>query len=109
MELILDNDYPAAKRIPQKGEVKVTPHDFKKSRDRAAKKKAAKKSKSKPTISRPLCNGKDSGCSEIKEGDGDCDKNSDCQKGLTCGKDNCFRGSGSPFDKTDDCCYNPKK
>ena len=34
---------------------------------------------------------------------GDCDKNSDCQTGLICGKDNCPAG----FQVSDDCCYDP--
>ena len=59
--------------------------------------------------SSPYCLGKDDGCRKsgrkLTMGDGDCDKNSDCGKGLYCGTDNCYRGRNSPFDSTDDCCY----
>ena len=48
------------------------------------------------------CNGRDSGCTNIALGDGDCDQDSDCQAGLRCGEDNCAQ-----FDDTDDCCYDP--
>jgi len=52
-------------------------------------------------------------------GDGDCDKNSDCQPGLICGKNNChkllnlgwpynhygfIRDTSGKLDNTDDCC-----
>jgi len=53
---------------------------------------------------RQRCDGGDSCCSawnQCKEGEGDCDGDSDCAPGLRCGKDNC-RGRG--FDSTDDCC-----
>ena len=59
---------------------------------------------SSPSPSSPRCNGRDSGCSNIAEGDGDCDRDSDCQPGLRCGKDNCV---GAQFDATDDCCFAP--
>ena len=56
-------------------------------------------------VQAPRCNGRDSGCSNIAEGDGDCDRHSDCQPGLRCGKDNCV---GAQFDATDDCCFAPQ-
>ena len=34
---------------------------------------------------------------------GDCDKNSECQGDLVCGKDNC----PAPFPSTADCCESP--
>ena len=52
----------------------------------------------------PLCNGSDSGCANIQEGDGDCDSDNDCATGLRCGTNNC---QGSQFDTTDDCCSIP--
>lgn len=61
------------------------------------------------------CCGKDSGCSLMIEGDGDCDSDSECADGLKCGEDNCndFRSlkgypedSDGGWDTTDDCCYN---
>eukprot|EP00755_Sulcionema_specki_P032412 Sspe_Gene.98676::Locus_72074_Transcript_1_1_Confidence_1.000_Length_1160::g.98676::m.98676 len=51
-----------------------------------------------------FCNGK------CREGQGDCDTDSDCKKGLKCGKNNCREmhpGWDDVFDKTDDCCYEP--
>jgi len=53
---------------------------------------------------RQRCEGGDSCCTAwnmCKEGEGDCDQDSDCAPGLRCGRDNC-RGRG--FDSTDDCC-----
>lgn len=54
----------------------------------------------------------------LNEGDGDCDRDSDCTGFLKCGRDNCGaqfgrntrgwrRGSYTSWDTTDDCCYNP--
>ena len=37
-------------------------------------------------------------------GDGDCDKDEHCAKGLKCGVDNCGKG----FKYTYDCCYKRK-
>ena len=48
-----------------------------------------------------MCNGADSGCYNIAEGDGDCDSDADCQPGLSCGENNCVRAQ---FD-SDDCCF----
>jgi len=53
------------------------------------------------------CNGQADGCVSIAEGDGDCDKDSDCQPGLRCGVDNC--DVGSVFTSSDDCCYKPEE
>jgi len=62
------------------------------------------------------CNGKNTGCTAMVEGDGDCDADSDCNEGLICGVDNCkdFHDSSSwpiadedAWDTEDDCCYNP--
>ena len=57
------------------------------------------------------CNGRDSGCTNIALGDGDCDQDSDCQAGLRCGEDNCaqfaHQWANAQFDDTDDCCYDP--
>lgn len=53
-------------------------------------------------------------CSKLGVGDGDCDRDSDCLPGLTCGTDNCgaYRSTaGWPaesqlsWDTTDDCCF----
>merc|ERR1712216_529391 len=60
------------------------------------------------TMAAAWCAGKDSGCRNIRDGDGDCDRHNDCRRGLRCGRDNCYRGRGTKFDNTDDCCYNPK-
>jgi hypothetical protein len=61
-----------------------------------------------------LCAGNNSGCTEIGEGDGDCDTwSGDCAAGLVCGDDSCknYRSptgwpwnSENGFDTTDDCC-----
>ena len=45
-------------------------------------------------------------CSDLKgskcgEGDGDCDKDSECEGSLVCGRNNCPWGDG------DDCCMKP--
>ena len=48
------------------------------------------------------CDGADSGCTNIAEGDGDCDTDADCAGSLICGTDNC--AVGDMFDLTDDCC-----
>ncbi len=37
-------------------------------------------------------------------GEGDCDWDSQCARGLRCGSGNCYRGAGSPFEADDDCC-----
>ena len=47
-------------------------------------------------------------CSEegrglCKIGDGDCDRDSDCEGDLVCGRDNC------PWGDRDDCCMEPGK
>ena len=55
------------------------------------------------------CNGGDSCCSLANpclDGEGDCDRDSDCEGILVCGVDNCGRND-SGFDPKDDCCYNP--
>ena len=53
---------------------------------------------------------------KCKEGEGDCDNDSDCAGNLICGKDNCLKGisswlpflpSFSTYDSTDDCCVKP--
>merc|ERR1711872_439455 len=52
------------------------------------------------------CNGGDSCCNgHCLEGEGDCDSDSDCQRGLLCGDNNC---KGNSFDSTDDCCFKPQ-
>jgi hypothetical protein len=51
--------------------------------------------------------GRDSGCTDIGESDGDCDMDSDCHGDLVCGTDNCEQGGDSIFDSTDDCCKSP--
>jgi hypothetical protein len=53
-----------------------------------------------------VCGGSDSGCRDIGEADGDCDRDSDCSGNLICGVDNCEQTSGI-FDSTDDCCMAP--
>ena len=56
------------------------------------------------------CTGGDSCCTTTNkcgEDEGDCDKDSDCKEGLTCGNDNCIKNSGIQWDATDDCCYRP--
>jgi len=50
------------------------------------------------------CDGGDSCCTaeaRCGAGEGDCDHDSDCLEGHTCGKDNC---GGESFDNDDDCC-----
>ena len=54
-----------------------------------------------PPTPPPMCNGADSGCYNIAEGDGDCDSDADCQPGLSC-ENNCV---GAQFDASDDCCF----
>jgi len=57
---------------------------------------------------RQRCYGGDTCCTEqnaCREGEGDCDQDSDCAPGLRCGTDNC---QGLGFDSTDDCCYDPR-
>lgn len=72
------------------------------------------------------CHGRDSGCYNLGEGDGDCDPefipNGGCRVGLRCGKDNCQHFLRSPiwalsqrgnplyvpewdWEYSDDCCY----
>ena len=58
-------------------------------------------------VTNAWCNGKDNGCRHIALGDGDCDRDSDCAGSEKCGSNNCYRGPGTKFDSTDDCCYNP--
>merc|ERR1719461_1857793 len=45
---------------------------------------------------------------KFKEGEGDCDFNTDCQDGLKCGDHNCYlyRNTRRSEDD-DDCCYDP--
>ena len=38
-------------------------------------------------------------------GEGDCDSDDECLKGLKCGEDNCDRSLG--FSDASDCCYEP--
>ena len=45
-----------------------------------------------------------------KEGQGDCDQNSDCMPGLQCGVNNCkneFPTDSSTWHSTADCCFKP--
>jgi len=54
------------------------------------------------------CAGEDSCCNidnPCEVNHGDCDEDADCMEGLKCGKDNC--PTGSNFDASDDCCYDP--
>eukprot|EP00908_Phaeocystis_cordata_P026538 Transcript_9018.p3 GENE.Transcript_9018~~Transcript_9018.p3 ORF type:complete len:145 (-),score=35.87 Transcript_9018:999-1433(-) len=73
-----------------------------------------------PPCNNIFCHGGNDGCSgNLCEGDGDCDKDTDCAGPLLCGTDNCkvFRDpsmnwDGVPcdapgWDATDDCCYTP--
>jgi len=62
-------------------------------------------------LGNPKCNSNtwdsyDSGCCSTSEpcgiGEGDCDNDSDCQEGLSCGDNNCV---GTGFTKQADCCY----
>jgi len=58
-----------------------------------------------------FCDGGDSCCQNHPSqrcgiGEGDCDEDMDCERGLVCGRDNC-RAWGSGFDSTDDCCRDP--
>ena len=52
------------------------------------------------------CTGEDDGCCTDEKpcdvGEGDCDSDSECMDGLTCGDDNCPWGDG------DDCCFGTK-
>ena len=41
------------------------------------------------------------------EGEGDCDSDSDCKEGLTCGHNNCPIKSGGAWNAADDCCVKP--
>jgi len=53
------------------------------------------------------CFGGDSCCTPSRRcglGEGDCDSNSDCRRGLVCGHDNCRVNGADHFDATDDCC-----
>ena len=47
-----------------------------------------------PDVPPEACNGRDSGCSNLQGGDGDCDSDDDCAGALKCGSDNCPRKSG---------------
>ena len=60
-----------------------------------------------PASGGDACNGVDVGCTQMDEGDGDCDYDSDCKKGLVCGADNCgeYSDQDHEWDDTDDCCY----
>jgi len=55
------------------------------------------------------CSGGDSCCSNgnCQWGEGDCDSDSDCAEGLSCGSNNCrwMNGDRFSFDSTDDCCF----
>ena len=59
------------------------------------------------------CLGGDSCCNSAnpcKEGEGDCDNDSQCAGTLVCGTDNCRRGPLGHigrFDENDDCCVPP--
>ena len=65
-------------------------------------------------LGNPKCNSKtwdsyggyDNGCCKTNAlcgiGEGDCDKDSDCLEGLSCGDNNCV---GKGFTKQADCCY----
>ena len=61
------------------------------------------------------CWGGDSCCTSsntCKEGEGDCDLDSDCAGVLVCGTDNCRNGPLGylgGYDSTDDCCKKPSK
>ena len=51
------------------------------------------------------CNGGNDCCTESNQcdaGEGDCDKDEDCVGSLTCGTNNCPKGS--TFSRNDDCC-----
>ena len=43
-----------------------------------------------------------------REGEGDCDKDADCDSGLICGYDNCLDFNSSWTNSTFDCCTQPK-
>ena len=55
-----------------------------------------------------VCTGGKDCCTKANkcdEGEGDCSKDEDCQKGLVCGKPgNC---KGKTFDNDDNCCEKP--
>ena len=65
-----------------------------------------------------ICEGGDSCCTDENPcgvGEGDCDRNSNCEGELKCGTDNCKKCLGedlgvdcSKFQPTDDCCYKPE-
>ena len=57
-----------------------------------------------------VCTGGDSCCTpnnKCGEGEGDCDSDAECRRGLKCGQDNCKQKSGQQWDNSDDCCYKP--
>ena len=63
-------------------------------------------------VGNPECNpntwsGYDGDCCTVDEpcgvGEGDCDVDGDCIRGLDCGEDNC----GSRFETRADCCFDP--
>ena len=43
------------------------------------------------------------------EGEGDCDKDSDCKTGLVCKEGGCPLKVGTDFQKGDECCGKPGK
>jgi len=70
----------------------------------------------KVTVRNIGCRGGDSCCTPNNKcyaGEGDCDRDNDCDVGLRCGTDNCdFDGLGlfpysKGWDMYDDCCYKP--
>ena len=63
-------------------------------------------------ISDTLCTGGHSCCTPSNpcgDGEGDCDRDSDCENGYICGTDNCKPSTipGANFHPTDDCCVRP--
>ena len=66
-----------------------------------------------PATGALTCLGADGGCTNMVEGDGDCDADADCSGDLVCGSNNCIAGDdpGGPhisgthnWDGGDDCC-----
>ena len=61
-----------------------------------------------PNIIATRCTGGDSCCSEselCKEGEGDCDDDSQCVGNLICGKDNCRDYNPTALPESDCCTY----